>query len=582
MIRRQPPAHRAGLLIAILAIAAAGAAPVAAQAIAPGFERRTTRDNQPALPEPEFLPRERPGFELPPAPPPRQPGLASGKSLLVKDIVIEGNTVLPPADLDGIAAPYEGREVTLEELFRLKDALTLAFVNAGYVNSGATLPDQDVTEGTVRFQVVEGGLEAVDITGARQLSVPFLEQWIRFGAGPPLNVNDLQDRLQLLLQDPTIAKLDARLLPGSAPGQARLAVVVVEREKRFSVEARAANDQSPSIGANDAGLTFTWFNLLGRNDPLILTGDLTEGLREASFYYSVPLTARDLRFHIGGQISSADVVDDDVQDLDIESSAKQITVGFGMPIVDTTANRVGLDLSFNRERNRTYLLNEPFSFSPGTDDGQSDVSVLQFTQDWQNRGRRRAISLASTFNLGLPILGATDNGNAQPDGDFFYWLGQGQLAHRLFSDRDQLVARGQAQIATDPLLASQQYSLGGIDTVRGYFVDEVVRDSGFAVGIEYRYPLLDLWDRERIRGPDDMSLELVPFFDYGYGVNHSGNPEGVDSDTLASLGLGLRWIWPPRLLAEIYWGNRFSNRDGSPDDALLDAGINFRVTAQLY
>ena len=50
-------------------------------------------------PQPEFLPQQRPGFELPPAPPPRQPGLASGKSLLVKDIVIEGNTVLPPADL---------------------------------------------------------------------------------------------------------------------------------------------------------------------------------------------------------------------------------------------------------------------------------------------------------------------------------------------------------------------------------------------------------------------------------------------------------------------------------------------------
>ena len=322
---------------------------------------------------------------------------------------------------------------------------------------------------------------------------------------------------------------------------------------------------------------------MGRNDPLVVTGDLTEGLKEAGFYYSVPLNARDLRFHIGGQISSADVVNDDVEDLNIESSAKQITVGFGMPVIDTTANRVGLDLSLNRERNRTYLLNEPFSFSPGTDDGRSDVTVLQFTQDWQNRGRRRAISLASTFNLGLPILGATDNQCCeQPDGEFFYWFGQGQLAHRLFSDRDQVVLRGQAQIATDALLASQQYSIGGIDTVRGYFVNEVVRDSGFAVGIEYRYPLLDLLDRERIRGPDDMSLELVPFVDYGYGVNHHGNPEDVDSDTLASAGLGLRWIWPPRVLAELYWGNRFSNRDGDPDDFLLDNGINFRVAVQLY
>ncbi len=556
---------------------------LAQQGLIPGFERGDPRENQPTLPEPEFLPREAPTFELPPAPPPRQPGLASGKSLLVRDVVVEGNTVLPPEELEALVRPYEGREVTLEELFRLKDEITLAYVNAGYVNSGATLPDQDVTGGTVRLQIVEGGLEAIEITGTKQLDADFLEQRLRLGAGPPLNVNALQDRLQLLLQDPAIVKLDARLLPGSQPGQARLAVAVEEEPKRFSVTARAANDQSPSIGANDVGLTFTWFNLFGRNDPLVVTGDLTEGLQEAGFYYSLPLTARDLRFHIGGQISNADVVNDDVEDLNIESSAKQITVGFGMPIVDTTANRVGLDLSFNRERNRTYLLNEPFAFSPGTDDGRSDVSVLQFTQDWQNRGRRRAISVASTFNLGLPILGATDNDCCeQPDGEFFYWLGQGQLAHRLFSDRDQLVVRGQAQLATDPLLASQQYSLGGIDTVRGYFVNEVVRDSGFAVGIEYRYPILDLFDRERIRGPDDMSVELVPFIDYGYGVNHHDNVEDVDSETLASAGLGVRWIWPPRVLAELYWGNRFSNRDGDPDDFLLDNGFNFRVSVQLY
>ena len=262
----------------------------------------------------------------------------------------------------------------------------------------------------------------------------------------------------------------------------------------------------------------------------------------------MPLTARDLRFHIRGQISSADVVDDDVEDLNIESSAKQLTVGFGMPIIDTTANRVGLDLSFNRERNRTYLLNEPFSFSPGTDDGRSDVSVLQFTQDWQNRGRRRAISLASTFNLGLPILGATDNQCCeQPDGEFFYWFGQGQLAHRLFSDRDQVVVRGQAQIATDPLLASQQYSLGGIDTVRGYFVNEVVRDSGFAVGIEYRYPLLDLLGpRAASAGPTTCRSSWCRSSTMATASTTHGNPEDVDSDTLASLGLGLRWIWPPR------------------------------------
>ena len=108
--------------------------------------------------------------------------------------------------------------------------------------------------------------------------------------------------------------------------------------------------------------------------------------------------------------------------------------------------------------------------------------------------------------------------------------------------------RGQAQLATDPLLASQQYSLGGIDTVRGYFVNEVVRDSGFAVGSSTATPCSTCWDRERIRGPDDMSLELVPFFDYGYGVNHQATPRTWTAtrwpaSAWACAGSGRRGCW---------------------------------------
>ena len=68
----------------------------------------------------------------------------------------------------------------------------------------------------VRLEIIEGTLEAIEITGTRLLDPGFLSN-DRLGAGPPLNVNDLQDRLQLLLQDPTIEHLHARLLPGTPP-----------------------------------------------------------------------------------------------------------------------------------------------------------------------------------------------------------------------------------------------------------------------------------------------------------------------------------------------------------------------------
>jgi hemolysin activation/secretion protein len=568
--------------LAAAAIVSGAVGPAAAQAVRPGLERRTTPSDQPELPEPRFLPPDEPRFELPPLPPAPPDRLGAAPLVLVRDVVFTGNTVVPTEELEAIARPYEGREVTLEELFRLRDELTLAYVNRGYVNSGAALLDQDVTAGTVRFEIVEGALGAIDISGTRALDPAFLERRVRLGAGPPLNVNDLQDRLQLLLLDPTIERLDARLLPGARPGLARLELQVEELPRSFAIDLSAANDESPSIGGTRGALTFTWRNLFGRSDPLALTVDATQGLREASFAYSVPLTARDLRFHVDGEVSDAEVIDDDVEELDIESGSRRLTVGLGLPIVDTVANRVGLDVSLSRERTRTYLLDEPFSFSPGTDRGRADLTLLRFTQGWQNRGRRRAVSVASTFTWGLDALGATDNED-DPDGQFFAWLGQGEVAHRVFGDRDQLVLRGTLQLTADPLLASEQFTLGGLGSVRGYRVNEVVRDMGWTTSLEYRLPISDLFAAEdRVPDPTDSTLELVPFVDAGYAFDHRGNPEELDSETLASVGLGLRWTLPPRLSAEVYWGYPLLDRVPSSDDPLQDAGIGFRVNFNVY
>ena len=59
------------------------------------------------------------------------------------------------------------RELTSEDLETLRVALTLLYVNNGYVNSGAILPDQTVTEGVVTYQIIEGSLSAVDVEGNR-------------------------------------------------------------------------------------------------------------------------------------------------------------------------------------------------------------------------------------------------------------------------------------------------------------------------------------------------------------------------------------------------------------------------------
>jgi len=89
-------------------------------------------------------PQEPPADILPPVQPsPRELG-EKGPVLrvFVRQIQVTGSTVLTTQELAQRTAPYENREVTTEDLEELRRQITLAYIEKGYPNSGALLPDK--------------------------------------------------------------------------------------------------------------------------------------------------------------------------------------------------------------------------------------------------------------------------------------------------------------------------------------------------------------------------------------------------------------------------------------------------------
>ena len=119
---------------------------------------------------------------------------------------------------------------------------------------------------------------------------------------------------------------------------------------------------------------------------------------------------------------------------------------------------------------------------------------------------------------------------AVPDSRFFSWQGQVQWTQLLAQDT-LLLFRSSLQLADQGLLSSEQFSLGGFSTVRGYRQDQVLTDNGFLASAEARIPVLRLsaWD---------ALVQVTPFVDFGTGWN-SGDRSDPDESTLASVGLGL-------------------------------------------
>jgi len=556
-------------------IALAGAvlpAPAGAQSL--GTVRRPG-DVRPTLPrfDDEAPPPDR---VLPRILPPDTSGLGAtraGARVFVREYAITGNTVLPEATLRGIAVPYVGRELSWADLERLRDELTRAYVDAGYLTSGAWIPDQAVENGVIEIRIQEGVLGELSIESDRRLSSRYVENRLHGALVGPLNLRALEERLQILRQDPVVAAVDAELRPGAQRGEGDLHVRVREADPFELV--LAVDDYEPATIGEPAGHAWlTTTNLTGFGDLGNFEYTATYGLQSGSFDWSLPIPGTALRVSAHAEYGSSKVVEEPFDALDIESWA--VTAGFDVAYTAWRTARNDLQLVATAEwrRSQTYLLGSRFSFVAGPEDGEATETVLRVGPQWTYRGANHVIAARSTVSIGLDLLGATQRGGDIPDGQFLSWLIQLQGARRFPwpLPNTQLLARLDAQLTDDPLLGMEQFAVGGRYTVRGYREDLLVRDSAVVGSLELRLPILR-------RADETPLLELAPFVDaaYVWNVGRFDPPP----HWIASVGIGARVALGRRARFEVYWGKQLNRVESSPEWSLQDQGVHAQIAVDL-
>jgi hemolysin activation/secretion protein len=533
------------------------------------FERPGERPLE--APEPG-APPEAPSFELPPVPEPgaeEAPRLSQGPTLVVSEFLVTGSTVFSKEELARVTEPYLGRPIGADELSQLADRLTRLYVDAGYRNSGATLPDQQIESGVVEYRIVEGRLTELEIAGNRWFRDGYLRPRILRAADPPLSLPALQDELQLLQQDERIRAVHAELVPGERPGEARLRVQL-EEAPPYTASIQASNHESPSIGAYGARIDLGHLNLLGWGDELRGSMSITRTLRDFSASYEIPFTRWDTVFGARFEHGKSEVIEDPFADLEIESRSLTVGLELRQPLYRTLRGRLDLALVGERRKSETFLLGIPFPFGEGTDDGRSVVSVLRVRQDYLFRDLHQVVAARSMFSVGLDALGATmQGGGSVPEGRFFAWLGQFQWVRRIDPWGVEALLRTDVQLADSPLFSLEQFSLGGSQTVRGYREKQLVRDNGLVSSLELRIPV---WSA----GAESLALQLAPFVDYGRSWN-SDRPE-LDPRNIYSVGIGLRWGFRRHLQGDVYWGHRLKDIEEPADHDLQDDGVTFQVS----
>jgi len=493
----------------------------------------------------------------------------------LKKVVFEGNSIFSDEALHDIARPFFGRLISLSELETLRYKLTRLYVDAGYINSGVLLkPDQDVSDGRVTYLIIEGCLNQINITGNGRLNPGYVSDRLWPDYNQPFNTTILQEHFQLLLQDSLIDGMHGRIHPGVEPGEAILDVDIT-RARPYDLSIILDNHNPPSNGSERIMLAGTVRNLTGYGDAFNAAVGIREGADEIATEYSVFLNSRDTQLTFSYTWNENAVIEAHLESIDIESESQNAELMLTHPIHRTLKQDVNLGVTLSVEQSKTFLLNRPFSFSAGAVDGKSQVTALRLIQSFLNRTPNSALAIRSSFNFGIDLFGPTVHRDNRPDGKFFFWLGQVQFAKRIGDKYGQYIFRGDVQISEDKLLPLEQFAIGGANTVRGYRENEQVRDNGFVLSLEWRYPL---WHAQS-SGERENLVEIAPFIDYGSSWNKGSH---ANKDYLLSAGVGLLWRMNQRISAEIYFAHNIEKARSYEEYDLQDDGIHFRLSASLF
>ncbi len=547
----------------------------------------------PATPETPVTP-ETPEIPATPASPPPNPQ----QKFLLNKVEVRGSTILTPEEIAELTQPLEGTEVSFDDLQTLADRITQIYLERDFISSRAIVPQQQVVDGVVAIDVIEGRLAEIRVEGNQHINTSYITSRIELGAKTPLNTYRLEDQLRLLRANPLFESVEASLRAGEGTGESILIVRVTEA-RRFGFSASLDNYSPPSVGSERMVFNARYRNLTGLGDELSAGYNRTTagGTNVFDFSYRLPVNAMNGTLQLRYAPNNNKLVQtirpvirspNQPSILQISGERELYEVSFRQPLVRSLREEFAVSLGFTYQEGQTFLFDNPTFFGLGPDDeGISKTSVLQFGQDYLRRDSRGTWVLRSLFNFGTELFGATNNPEDAaadqlaavsdpetiPDGQFFSWLGQVQRAQRL-GDNQLLIFQFDVQLTPDPLLPAQQFVIGGGLSLRGYRQNARSGDNGFRLSIEDRITLA----RNAAGQPE---FQLAPFFDMGMTWNDPENPSTQsDKRFLAGLGLGMIWQPEPRVRLRLDYGLPLIRLD-EPGDNAQDDGFYFSVGYEL-
>ena len=438
---------------------------------------------------------------------------AAEVSFDLQSIVFDESEILTREELDGFAAEYVGRTVSLQDLNDLVEKINALYEKKGFLTCRAFLPPQRIHNGEVAIRLVEGRTGELSVKGNKHTRTNYIKE--HFDAPPGAVANT--DRLTRELQHFNAThdtQLRIVMRAGKASGTTDYEILTYEPKRNQSVTLFVDNNGYETSGRWREGVYYLNRSVSGFRDNLRLYYQHSEGSNAWGLSYTVPLNRHGMKLDLDYNGNQTEIVDGPLEDIGLKGNAWSLAATLRVPFFVDVNRRFETGVQFVRQHSRT-----DFGANHWLDDHTSRyIPYIAFTHYGKNDVFYHKHSLARTHKLNISG-NSNDTWNYQLDTFYQKIYQAGYLI--------QLRFNGQlASADTQGLASADRYYIGGASSVRGYEESLLMGRNGFTASVETQMPIVK-----------DKSVRALAFLDYGRVYGEAA--ELPDCNMLVSTGVGV-------------------------------------------
>ncbi len=477
------------------------------------------------------------------------------KGVYVNSIEVSPSEILSRDEINNVIGQYVGKNVFMSDIQAAINGLNRLYAEKGYVTARAYLPEQTVSNGNIKIELIESRIGNVSVVNNRYTTDNYILKRIPEKSGQLFDIVNLEKDVLDFNRYHDGVNLSANLKAGQQPGTTDIELVA-EETFPFHIIGMMDNAGRRSTGPLRGGPALVADSLFHHRDQMSMGAYFSRGATSPFFDYSIPINKKDGRIGFSFSSTFAKVVHGEYNWMGLKSNSYIYSLYYDQPLIRKQGFELKSLAALNYKRSRTWsnmgnLLSE--AYGRHIDDPIKDTDQVTSVDLGLNmrKDTKYGIWYANQMaSMAFPIFDSESS---------YFKLSGGFLRLHDFSHGIIGQLRGSYQVIPNskhiPYL--DQFQVGGLATVRGYSEGVMLGKSGYFFSGELMFPLLPrTWTTKNgeTRRFIGHYLKGAVFADTSGVFPYVREDVYGGSYFLASVGMGVRVQLPGDLSARLYWG----------------------------